>query len=63
MAVTLAEHDATSYAFYLPKFHDTHYDGHDHYVSTTVGTYYVKLLFVYTLYHVKYPDHNVSKRS
>lgn len=34
VALTLAEHDATSYAFFHPKFHNTHHDGHDHYVST-----------------------------
>jgi len=33
VAITFAEHDATSYAFYHPKFENTHHDGHDHYVS------------------------------
>lgn len=32
VAITLAEHDATSYAYYHPKFENTHHDGHDHYV-------------------------------
>lgn len=39
VANTLAEHDATSYAFYHPKFHHTHHDGHDHYVSVSLLTY------------------------
>jgi len=33
VAITFAEYDATSYAFYHPKFENTHHDGHDHYVS------------------------------
>lgn len=51
VAITLAEHDATSYAFYHPKFQNTHYDGHDHYVSILkcVLTVYVKVLIFYLL--------------